>query len=669
MAKYVGYKRPKDTKKTIKHLLVYLGHYKWMFMLVALLVLLSAGANVTGTYLVKPVVNRFIVPGDMEGLLKAVIAMGVMYACGALCTLGYNRIMVKVSQKVIQDIRNDLFAHVQKLPLKYFDAHTHGELMSRFTNDVDTVQEAMNNSFAMIIQSFIMLFGTLIMMMVLSIRLSMIVVVFLIIMFLFIKFNSKHSKKYFNRQQEELGKINGFVQEMMAGQKVEKVFNHEQKNFEKFCEMNESFRKESTNALAFAGMMIPTIVSLSYLNYAISACVGGIFTLKGLMDLGSLSSYLIYVRQSAMPLNQFTQQVNFLLSALSGAERIFDMMDEEPEVDEGSVTLCNAVKNEDGSLTECKEYTGTFAWKVPANLNTYWNSEAYKDKIKKQIINEVSDMEVTRVNNIVYPADKDNKKGNALADVSDSTYLVELRGDVRFKNVVFGYVPEKTILNDVTLYAKQGQKIAFVGSTGAGKTTIINLINRFYDIQSGSITYDGIDIKDIKKDDLRRSLAMVIQDTHLFTGTIADNIRYGKLDATDEEVRDAAVIANADSFIRRLPDGYDTMLYSDGGNLSQGQRQLLAIARAAIAKAPVLILDEATSSVDTRTERLIEKGMDAIMEGRTVFVIAHRLSTVRNSKAIMVLEKGQIIERGSHDELLEQKGRYYQLYTGQFELS
>ena len=624
MAKYVGYKRPKDTKKAIKHLLVYLGHYKWMFMLVALLVLISAGANVAGTYLVKPVVNHFIVPGDMEGLLKAVIAMGVMYACGALCTFGYNRIMVKVSQKVIQDIRNDLFAHVQKLPLKYFDAHTHGELMSRFTNDVDTVQEAMNNSFAMIIQSFIMLFGTLIMMMVLSVRLSVIVIVFLVIMFFFIKFNRKHSKKYFNRQQEELGKINGFVQEMMAGQKVEKVFNHEQKNFEKFCEMNESFRKESTNALAFAGMMIPTIVSLSYLNYAISACVGGLFTLKGLVDLGSLSSYLIYVRQSAMPLNQFTQQVNFLLSALSGAERIFDMMDEKPEIDEGSVTLCNAVKNADGSLTECSGYTGVFAWKVPAELNTYWNSDAC---------------------------------------------LVELRGDVRFKNVVFGYVPGKTILNDVTLYAKPGQKIAFVGSTGAGKTTIINLINRFYDIQSGTITYDGIDIKDIKKDDLRKSLAMVIQDTHLFTGTIADNIRYGKLDATDEEVRNAALIANADSFIRRLPDGYNTMLYSDGSNLSQGQRQLLAIARAAIAKAPVLILDEATSSVDTRTEGLIEKGMDAIMEGRTVFVIAHRLSTVRNSKAIMVLEKGQIIERGSHDELLEQKGRYYQLYTGQFELS
>lgn len=647
MAKYVGYKRPKDTKKAIKHLLVYLGHYKWMFMLVALLVLISAGANVAGTYLVKPVVNHFIVPGDMEGLLKAVIAMGVMYACGALCTFGYNRIMVKVSQKVIQDIRNDLFAHVQKLPLKYFDAHTHGELMSRFTNDVDTVQEAMNNSFAMIIQSFIMLFGTLIMMMVLSVRLSVIVIVFLVIMFFFIKFNSKHSKKYFNRQQEELGKINGFVQEMMAGQKVEKVFNHEQKNFEKFCEMNESFRKESTNALAFAGMMIPTIVSLSYLNYAISACVGGLFTLKGLMDLGSLSSYLIYVRQSAMPLNQFTQQVNFLLSALSGAERIFDMMDEKPEIDEGIVTLCNAVKNADGSLTECSQYTGVFAWKVPTELNTYWNSDSYKENVKSQTI------------------DKNMDKAAA----NDGTYLVELRGDVRFKNVVFGYVPGKTILNDVTLYAKPGQKIAFVGSTGAGKTTIINLINRFYDIQSGTITYDGIDIKDIKKDDLRKSLAMVIQDTHLFTGTIADNIKYGKLDATDEEVRNAALIANADSFIRRLPDGYNTMLYSDGSNLSQGQRQLLAIARAAIAKAPVLILDEATSSVDTRTEGLIEKGMDAIMEGRTVFVIAHRLSTVRNSKAIMVLEKGQIIERGSHDELLEQKGRYYQLYTGQFELS
>ena len=614
MARYVGYKRPKNTKKTLLHLLRYLGLHKWSFILVALLVIISAGANIMGTYLLKPVINRFIIPGDKEGLLLAVGGMAVMYICGALATLGYNQLMIRSAQKVVKEIRRDLFAHVQKLPLKYFDAHTHGELMSRFTNDVDTVQEAMNNSFAMIIQSFMMLFGTVVMMMVLSLRLSLIVVVFLLIMFAFIKFNGKRSKKYFQRQQEELGKINGFVEEMTAGLKVEKVFNHEKKDFETFCQMNEALRRESTNALTFSGMMVPTIVSLSYVNYAVSACAGGLFTLMGMLDLGSLASYLVYVRQSAMPLNQFTQQVNFLLAALSGAERIFEMMEEEPEPDRGEVTLCNA-QDHQGELKETKAYTGEFAWKLP-----------------------------------------------------DSWKLVPLKGDVRFQDVVFGYVPEKKILNGISLYAKPGQKIAFVGSTGAGKTTIINLINRFYEIQSGKITYDGIDIRDIKKEDLRRSLAMVIQDTHLFTGTIADNIRYGNLNASMEEVQEAARIANADSFIRRLPHGYNTMLYGDGSNLSQGQRQLLAIARAAVAKPPVLILDEATSSVDTRTEQLIEKGMDAIMEGRTVFVIAHRLSTVRNSKAIMVLEKGEIMERGSHEELLEQKGRYYQLYTGQFEL-
>lgn len=616
MAKFVGYKRPKNTGKTLLNLFHYLGMHKWLFVLVALLVLISTGANIMGTYLLKPVINQFILPGNTRGLLKAVAAMGAMYGCGALATLGYNQLMIKSSQKVIKEIRADLFAHVQKLPLRYYDAHTHGELMSRFTNDVDTVQEAMNNSFAMIIQSFMMLTGTVVMMMVLSVRLSLIVVFFLLLMFVFIKFNGSKSKKYFQRQQAEIGRINGFVEEMMAGQKVEKVFNHEEKDFQTFCEMNESLRKESSNALTFAGLMVPTIVSLSYVNYAVSACVGGLFTVFGMLDIGSLASYLVYVRQSAMPLNQFTQQVNFLLSALSGAERIFDMMEEAPEIDRGDITLCN-VEAEQGILRECSRHTGQFAWKVPGK---------------------------------------------------EGANLVLLKGDVKFKNVVFGYGQEKIILNNISLYAKPGQKIAFVGSTGAGKTTIINLINRFYEIQSGVITYDGIDIKRIRKDDLRRSLAMVIQDTHLFTGTIAENIRYGKLDADNREVHEAAVIANADSFIRRLPEGYDTMLYGDGSNLSQGQRQLLAIARAAIAKPPVLILDEATSSIDTRTERLIEKGMDAIMEGRTVFVIAHRLSTVRNAKAILVLEKGQIIERGSHDELLEQKGRYYQLYTGQFEL-
>ena len=614
MAKYVGYKRPKNAKKTMQHLLTYLGHYKWAFAVVAVLVFISAGAGICGTYLIKPVVNHFIVPGDMQGLLKAVIGMGVMYLCGALSNLGYNRLMVHTSQKVVSEIRMDLFKHMQKLPLHYFDTNTRGEIMSHFTNDVDTVQEAMNNSFAMIIQSFLTLFGTITMMMVLSVRLTLIVVVFLFLMFLFIKYNGRRSKEFYNRQQKELGRLNGFVQEMMAGQKVEKVFNHEAQNYEKFCSMNENLRKESTEALAYSGMLVPVIVSLSYFNYAISACVGGMFVIRGLMDLGSISAYLVYVRQSAMPMNQFTQQVNFLLSALSGAERIFDMMEEAKEVDEGQVTLCNVKENADHTLTECTERTGLYAWKQPAGE------------------------------------------------------LVQLKGDVRFRDVEFGYVAGKTVLQHVSLFAKPGQKIAFVGSTGAGKTTIVNLINRFYDIQSGQITYDGIDIRDIRKDDLRRSLAMVIQDTHLFTGTIADNIRYGKLDATDDEVVEAARIAHADSFIRRLPLGYDTMLYGDGSNLSQGQQQLIAIARAAIAKPPVLILDEATSSIDTRTERLIEKGMDGIMEGRTVFVIAHRLSTVRNSNAIMVLEKGEIMERGDHEELLEQKGRYYQLYTGQFEL-
>ena len=575
MARYNGYARPKDSAKTMKRLLHYMGIYKWSVLLVGLLVCISSLANLLGTYMLKPVINTYILPGDIPGLIRTIILMALMYGAGAFATLGYNQLMVITCQKIVGRIRRDLFEHTQKLPLSYFDAHTHGELMSRFTNDVDTLTEALNNSFTLLIQSFIVVSGTIIMLVVLNLRLSLIVIAFLLLMFLFIQYNGKRSRKYFIEQQKYLGSINGFVEEMVAGAKVEKIFNHEEQDFAEFCEKNEALRQSATKAMSYSGMMVPTIVSLSYFNYAVSACVGGMFVLSGLMDLGSLASYLVYVRQSAMPMNQFTQQINFLLAALSGAERIFEMMDEEPEPDEGDVTLTEAAD-------------GTLAWKVPEN---------------------------------------------------GSFSLVPLKGDVRFYDVVFGYTPEKKILNGISLYAKPGQKIAFVGSTGAGKTTIINLINRFYEIQSGTITYDGLDIRRIKKDDLRRSLSMVIQDTHLFTGTIADNIRYGRLDASDEEVREAARVANADSFIRRLPDGYRTMLHSDGSNLSQGQRQLLAIARAAISRPPVLILDEATSSIDTRTERLIEKGMDQLMEGRTVFVIAHRLSTVRNSKAIMVLRE------------------------------
>ena len=484
---------------------------------------------------------------------------------------------------------------------------------------MDTISDALNNSFAMIIQSFIQIVGTLTLIFVLNWRLSLIVFVCYILMFSYIRYSGKKSKYYFNFQQKYLGELNGFVEERTAGQKVVKVFNHEEASIEEFRRKNRNLQEAATNALTYSGSMVPVIVSISYVNFAIVAMVGGYMVLRGWTDVGSLSSYLVFVRQTAMPLNQFTLQSNFMLAALAGAERIFEAMDEEPETDEGTVTLVNRKDNPDGSMEESETRTGLWAWK-----------------------------------------EKTEDGGER---------LIPLRGDVRFDHVDFGYEPGHPILKQISLYAKPGQKIAFVGSTGAGKTTITNLINRFYDIDRGSLTYDGIDVRRIKKDDLRRSLGIVLQDTHLFTGTIADNIRYGRLDATDGEVVEAAKLANADSFIRRLPKGYDTMVTADGGNLSQGQRQLLAIARAAVADPPVLILDEATSSIDTRTESLIEKGMDRLMEGRTVFVIAHRLSTVRNSDAIMVLEQGQIIERGDHEDLLRQKGEYYQLYTGMFELS
>ena len=617
MTKQKNSKKPANMKQTMKTFLHYMGNHKFALLFVAILVVLSAGANLYGTYLLNPIIENYILPHDYDGLLKAIIFMICMYLGGVICTAVYKQLMTHTAQKIVKEIRRDLFSKMQKLPLRFFDTNAHGDIMSHFTNDLDTVQDALNNCFDNLIQSFIMITGTLLAIFILNWQLSIIVVFFMIINYLLIQYYSKRSKFYFSHQQAAMGNLNGFIEEMVEGSKVVKVFNHEEKNYEEFLERNERLRKASTRALTYSGRTVPTVVSISYINYAIVACVGGFFAISGSIGLGALASYLVYVRQTALPINQFTQQLNFILAAMAGAERIFSMMEEEEEIDEGRVTLARVRKLEDGTLQECEEHTGYWAWRHP-----------HDGKVE----------------------------------------LVELQGDVRFHDVVFGYEPNVTILKGINLFAKPGQKIAFVGSTGAGKTTITNLINRFYDIQKGSITYDGIDVKLIKKEDLRKSISIVLQDTHLFTGTIADNIRYGNLHADMDDVIQAAELANAHSFIKRLPKGYDTMLTGDGANLSQGQRQLLAIARAAISNPPVLILDEATSSIDTRTEKLIEKGMDRLMENRTVFVIAHRLSTVRNSDAIIVLDHGEIIERGSHDELLAAKGRYYQLYTGQFEL-
>ena len=607
-----GFQRPKDMKGTFKKLMRYVGRYKAALVLVAVCLILSTVGSVASSYMLKPLLNNYILPGDFPGLLKMLVLMGGLFALSALCSFAYARIMVHVAQRTVAAIRQDLFDRLQQLPVSYYDQHQSGDLMSRFTNDIDTVSEMLNSSFASIISNVLTFLGTVLMMIILNPWLTLITFGFLAMMGVVVKVIGGRSRVNFQRQQAALGAVNGYIEEMIEGQKVIKVFNHEKKAISQFTALNDEYRQAATAAQAYAGMMMPAMGNLSKINYAVTCCVGGLLAIGGMFDVGSLGAYLLYVKQVSQPIGQISQQVNTLLAAAAGAERIFAVMDAQPETDEGKTVI---VRVEKDALTETTERTGRWAWKRP-----------------------------------------------------DGT-LVELKGDMRFDHVTFSYDGEKTVLHDVSLFAKPGQKIAFVGSTGAGKTTITNLINRFYDIQEGTITYDGIDVKDIAKDSLRRSLGMVLQDTHLFTGTIADNIRYGKLDATDEEIRAAAKLANADTFIRHLSQGYDTVITGDGAGLSQGERQLLAIARAAVSDPPVLILDEATSSIDTRTETLIERGMDSLMEGRTVFVIAHRLSTVRNAQAILVLENGQIIERGDHAQLLEEKGRYYQLYTGQAKLS
>jgi ATP-binding cassette subfamily B protein len=616
-----GFERPKNAGKTALRMLSYLDNKKFLLGVVFFVMLLNTGSSLAGNYFLKPLINNYILPGDFAGLIRGLITLGIIYLIGVFSAYAQSRLMVQIAQMTANRMRRDLFVKMQSLPLKYFDTNTHGDLMSRFTNDLDNVHMALEQSLLQLVSSALTFIGAAVMMIILSPLLFVITLAILVLMFFLSGNLAKRSGNYFRAQQKNLGSVNGYIEEMVDGLKVVKVFNHENEAITEFKARNEAYRQAATKANFLAGAAMPIMGNLNNVAYAASAMVGGILTITTSFDIGSLVAFLQYSRQVGFPVQQITSQFNTILAALAGAERVFNVMDQEPEVDTGDVTLVGMNKSPDGSLDVNIDGVrpSHWAWKVPQPDGSY--------------------------------------------------QYVELMGDVRFKGVDFSYEPDKPVLHQLSLFAKPGQKIALVGSTGAGKTTITNLLNRFYDIDAGSVTYDGIEIKRIRKDDLRQSLGMVLQDTHLFSGTILDNIRYGRLDATDEECIQAAKQVNAHSFIKRLPQGYKTEISADGINLSQGQRQLLAITRAAVADPPVMILDEATSSIDTRTERLIEKGMDALMENRTVFVIAHRLSTVRNARAILVLEHGEIIERGDHEDLLQQKGRYYQLYTGQYELS
>ena len=619
----------KNTAKTAKRLLKYVtGMYKLQFVIVFVCILLSSVASISVSLSLKFLLDDFIIPligqkqPNFAELYQAMAVLGCIFLVGVVSTFVYTRMMVTIGQGVLKQVRDDMFEHMQTLPIRYFDQNTNGSIMSLYTNDTDTLRQMINQSIPQALMSFFTIIVTFISMLILSPLLTVLAVVMIGVLLLVTKKIGGNSGKFFVRQQIALADVTGYVEERMNGQRVVKVFNHENKSKEEFDKLNEQLFESAANANTFANMMGPVIGNIGNLQFVLTAVLGGFLSVQGVggITLGVMASYLQFTKSFTQPFMQVAQQFNSIVMALAGAERIFNLIDEEPEMDEGYVELVNAKKDAQGNIVECKERTGMWAWKHPH-------------------------------------------------EADGTVTYTELKGDVRFEDVTFGYNSDKVILQDISLFAKPGQKLAFVGSTGAGKTTITNLINRFYDIQGGKIRYDGINITKIKKDDLRRSLGIVLQDTHLFTGTIMENIRYGKLDATDEEVYEAARLSHADQFIRMLPNGYDTVLSGDGEELSQGQRQLLSIARAAVANPPVLILDEATSSIDTRTESIVQKGMDNLMKGRTVFVIAHRLSTIRNSDAIIVLEHGKIIERGDHEDLIQMKGTYYQLYTGKLELS
>ena len=619
----------KENLQTAKRLLKYVtGTYKVRFVIVFICILLSSIASISVSLSLKFLIDDFISPligqkdPNFAELYRALAVLGSIFLMGVIATFTYTRLMVYIGQGVLKKVRDDMFEHMQTLPIRYFDQNTNGSIMSLYTNDTDTLRQMISQSIPQALMSFFTIIVTFISMLILSPLLTILAVLIIGLMIFVTKKIGGNSGKYFVRQQKSLADVTGFVEERMNGQRVVKVFNHERKSEEEFDKLNEALFESAAQANTFANMMGPVIGNIGNLQFVLVSVLGGFLSIMGIggITLGVMASYLQFTKSFTQPFMQVAQQFNSIVMALAGAERIFALIDEESEKDEGYVTLVNAKKDENGNIIECKERTGMWAWKHPHSAD-------------------------------------------------ESVSYTELTGDVRFEDVTFGYNEDKVILKNISLFAKPGQKLAFVGSTGAGKTTITNLINRFYDIQEGKIRYDGINITKIKKDDLRRSLGIVLQDTHLFTGTIMDNIRYGKLDATDEEVYEAAKLAHADQFIKMLPKGYDTMLSGDGEELSQGQRQLLSIARAAVANPPVLILDEATSSIDTRTESIVQKGMDNLMKGRTVFVIAHRLSTIRNSDAIIVLEHGKIIERGDHADLIKMKGTYYQLYTGKLELS